>query len=339
MFQGFDFPALFSSFRNQKILIIGDVMIDTYLWGKVNRVSPEAPVPIVSGIMEENRLGGAANVALNVKALGAVPILCSVIGGDERGSHFLDLLEEQNLSDVGITVDDYRVTTQKTRVISGFKHLLRVDEEIDSNLSARVEEKFIEIVLNLMETGGISSIIIQDYDKGVLTPSVITLIFKLARKRKIPLMVDPKFRNFQRYKKVNIFKPNMKELIKGIQLESQTLSIEEIAERSEAFRKKQAIETLMVTLSSRGILVLDDSGPTHLPAVEREVTDVSGADDTVISVAAVCYNSNLSSAQIAAVANLAGGQVCERSGVVPVDREQLLKECKGFLLEKSKIRS
>lgn len=338
MFQGIDFPALFSSFTNQKILIIGDVMIDTYLWGKVNRVSPEAPVPIVSGIMEENRLGGAANVALNVKSLGAVPILCSVIGGDERGNHFLELLEEQNLSDVGITVDDYRVTTQKTRVISGFKHLLRVDEEIDSMLSARVEEKFIEIVLNLMETGGISSIIIQDYDKGVLTPSVITRIFKLSRKRKIPLMVDPKFRNFQRYKGVNIFKPNLKELIKGIQLESRTPAIKEIAERSEAFRKKQDIETLMVTLSSRGILVLDDTGTTHLPAVERDVTDVSGAGDTVISVASVCYNSKLSSAQIAAVANLAGGQVCERSGVVPVDREQLLKECSEFLSKKSKVR-
>jgi rfaE bifunctional protein kinase chain/domain len=331
MFEGFDFPALFSGFKNQRILIIGDVMIDTYLWGKINRVSPEAPVPIVSGIMEESRLGGAANVALNIKALGAVPILCSVIGGDARGSQFLELLEEQNLSDVGITVDDYRVTTQKTRVISGFKHLLRVDEEIDNLLSPQVEEKFIEIVLNLMETGNIDSIILQDYDKGVITPSILKRISRLASRRSIPLLVDPKFRNFNRYKGVSMFKPNLRELSKGVRLEGRNPGISEIVKKAEAFRKKQDITILMVTLSSRGILVLEPSGHTYVPAVKRDVTDVSGAGDTVISVAAVCYSSKLSPARIAAVANLAGGQVCEKSGVVPVDRDQLLNECVEFL--------
>ena len=135
MFESIDFPVLFRQFSNQKILIIGDVMIDTYLWGNVGRVSPEAPVPIVSGVIEENRLGGAANVALNVKAMGAVPILCSVIGDDNRGKLFLELMEEQNLSDIGLVVDEHRVTTQKTRIISGNQHLLRVDEEMDMFLN------------------------------------------------------------------------------------------------------------------------------------------------------------------------------------------------------------
>jgi len=162
MFETLDFKALFDDFTSKRVMVIGDVMIDTYLWGKVSRVSPEAPVPIVSGILEENRLGGAANVALNIKSMGAVPILCSVIGDDERGSSFLKLMEEQNLSDVGLIVDDYRVTTQKTRIISSNQHLLRVDEEMDMFLSDRMQEEFMELVGNLLENRGIDAIILQD---------------------------------------------------------------------------------------------------------------------------------------------------------------------------------
>ena len=163
-----DFKPLFEQFTNQKILIIGDVMIDTYLWGSVARVSPEAPVPIVSGVIEENRLGGAANVALNIKAMGAVPILCSVIGDDDRGKLILELMEEQLLSDIGLVVDNHRVTTQKTRIISWNQHLLRVDEEMDIFLNKRVQEEFLELISSLLESGGIDAIIMQDYDKGVL---------------------------------------------------------------------------------------------------------------------------------------------------------------------------
>lgn len=328
MFKGFDFDKLFKDLKKQKILIIGDVMIDTYLWGDVKRVSPEAPVPIVSGIMEESRLGGAANVALNVKSMGAVPILCSVIGGDDRGSVFLELLEEQNLTDVGITVDDYRVTTQKTRVISGFKHLLRVDEEMDSLLPKPVQDRFIEIVMSLMESGGIDSIIIQDYDKGVVSPSIISRVTAKANKLKIPVMVDPKFRNFNKYKNSTLFKPNFKELLNGLKVEMTKSDVDVIAKSAEEFRKKQNHQLLMVTLSSNGILMLGDTGFDHIPAVERDVTDVSGAGDTVISVSSICYNSGLQPDQIAAIANLAGGQVCEKSGVVPINRDQLLSECK-----------
>jgi D-glycero-beta-D-manno-heptose-7-phosphate kinase len=332
MFEGFDFDSFFSQISNQKILIIGDVMIDSYLWGDVRRVSPEAPVPIVSGIMEESRLGGAANVALNVKAMGAVPILCSVIGGDERGSIFLELLEEQNLSDVGITVDDFRVTTQKTRVISGFKQLLRVDEEMDGLLPKAVQEKFIEIVLNLMESGGIDSIIIQDYDKGVISPSIITKLSGKANKLNIPVMVDPKFRNFKKYKNITLFKPNFKELMNGLKIELNKSEINAIVDSAEEFRKKQKLELLMVTLSSNGILILEEGNYHHIPAVKSDVTDVSGAGDTVISVASICYNSGMNAAQIAAVANLAGGQVCEKSGVIPVNRDQLLNDSRGLLI-------
>ncbi len=219
MFKDLDLDGFFGQLAKQKIVIIGDVMIDTYLWGRVGRISPEAPVPIVSGIIEESRLGGAANVALNIKAMGAVPILCAVIGDDERGDVFLELLKDQQLSDVGITVDDYRITTQKTRIISGNQHLLRVDEEMDILLGKRLEEVFIALVRDLLESGGIDAIIIQDYDKGVITAKVLLEVMGIAADQKIPVLVDPKIRNFALYEKVSLFKPNLKELKEGLKLD------------------------------------------------------------------------------------------------------------------------
>ena len=327
MFDGFIFTDFFERIKKQKILIIGDVMIDTYLWGSVQRVSPEAPVPIVSNIIEENRLGGAANVALNVKSLGAIPILCSVIGGDERGKLFLELLEDQNLSDVGITVDDYRITTQKTRVISGAKHLLRVDEEIESALSNRLQSAFIDVIQNILKTGGIAAIIFQDYNKGVIAPKVIEKVTSQAKKQHIPVMVDPKFRNFSNYKNITLFKPNLKELLKGLKIEAQKTDIDILIESGQEFRKKQKQEILLLTLSEKGMLVLKEGAHYYIPAFQRDIIDVSGAGDTVIAVTAVAYAGGMNAPQLATLSNLAGGLVCEKSGVVPIERELLEKEC------------
>lgn len=303
-------------------------MIDTYLWGRVGRISPEAPVPIVSGIIEESRLGGAANVALNVKAMGAVPILCAVIGDDERGDVFLELLKDQQLSDVGITVDDYRITTQKTRIISGNQHLLRVDEEMDIYLGKRLEEVFIALVRDLLESGGIDAIIIQDYDKGVVTEKVLKEVMDVSRERKIPVLVDPKIRNFAFYEGVTLFKPNLKELKEGLKLDVTKENIREIGEAAQKLREEKGHEIVMVTLSDRGIIVADKDGVQHIPAVVRDVNDVSGAGDTVISIAALGLVAGLSPLNIAAIANLAGGQVCEKPGVVPVNKVQLIEEVK-----------
>ncbi|MBN2698648.1 MAG: hypothetical protein JXR52_07460 [Bacteroidales bacterium] len=332
MFKSTDFDSLFREFTRQKVMIIGDVMIDTYLWGNVSRVSPEAPVPIVSGIMEESRLGGAANVALNIKAMGAVPILCSIIGGDERGSIFLELLEEQNLSDVGLIVDDERLTTQKTRIISARQHLLRVDEEMDHYLSDRTQRDFLERIHNLLENGGIDSIIFQDYDKGILSPNIIREVTEIARNQQIPVLVDPKFRNFHTYKNITLFKPNFRELLQGLKLDLSRKEVEGIAKACIDYQARNDLKIMMVTLSEKGILVTADGSYTYQPAMEREITDVSGAGDTVISVASLCLNAGLAPAEIAAVSNLAGGQVCEHSGVVPVNAEQLIRECRAYLI-------
>lgn len=328
MFDTTDFSILFEKFRNQKVLVIGDVMIDTYLWGNVARVSPEAPVPIVSGVIEENRLGGAANVALNIRAMGAVPILCSVIGEDHRGQLFLELLEEQNLSDLGLVMDEERVTTQKTRVISGNQHLLRVDEEMDMFITAEVQEKFLDLISDLLESGGIDAMILQDYDKGVLAPELITQVIEKAEKVSVPVLVDPKFRSFHLYKNVKLFKPNYKELKQGLNLEVKKHDTKKLANAVIKFQQEQEIDTFLVTLSEQGILTSKDGSYVHLPAVVRDIADVSGAGDTVISLAALSLIAGLETSEIAAISNLAGGQVCEKAGVVPVDAEKLLEECK-----------
>jgi len=330
MFETTDFDTLFEQFRNMKVLVVGDVMIDTYLWGNVSRVSPEAPVPIISGVIEENRLGGAANVALNVKAMGAVPILCSVIGDDNRGKLFLELMEEQYLSDVGLIVDEHRVTTQKTRVISGNQHLLRVDEEMDIFLSKRTQEEFIELIGNLLGSGGIDAVIFQDYDKGVLAPRVISELVDLCGKTGIPVLVDPKFRSFNLYKNVTLFKPNFKELVYGLNTDIQKGDIPTLSKHVIAFQEKQNIDTFLVTLSEKGILTSSDGSYVHIPAIVHDIADVSGAGDTVIGVATLCLIAGLPAPEIAAISNLAGGQVCEKAGVVPVNRERLLEECRQY---------
>ncbi len=327
MFESTEFKSLFSRFSDQKVLIIGDVMIDTYLWGNVGRVSPEAPVPIVSGVIEENRLGGAANVALNVKAMGAVPILCSVIGDDDRGKLFLELMEEQFLSDIGLVVDNHRVTTQKTRIISGNQHLLRVDEEMDIFLNKRVQEHFLELLSSLLESGGIDAIIMQDYDKGVLTPRVIAEVISASERVAVPVLVDPKFRSFDLYRKVKLFKPNFKELAKGLDLDIKNSEIDKLSEAVKSFQEKQSIDTFLVTLSEQGVLASQDGELVHIPAMKREITDVSGAGDTVIAVAALCLVAGLPPAELAAISNLAGGQVCEKAGVIPINLAKLLEEC------------
>ena len=327
MFESTDFTSVFKQFSNLKVMIIGDVMIDTYLWGSVGRVSPEAPVPIVSGVIEENRLGGAANVALNVKAMGAVPILCSVIGDDDRGKLILELMEEQLLSDVGLVVDGNRMTTQKTRIISGNQHLLRVDEEMDIFLHKRVQEQFLELISSLLESGGIDAIIMQDYDKGVLTPRVISEVISASERVAVPVLVDPKFRSFDLYKKVKLFKPNFKELTKGLDLDIKKNEMNKLADAVLKFQKKQQIENLLVTLSDQGVLTSGDGEHVHIPAIKREIAAVSGAGDTVIAVAALCVIAGLTPAEVAAVSNLAGGQVCEHAGVVPISSEKLLDEC------------
>ncbi len=322
------FEQLFESFNNKNILIIGDVMIDSYLWGDVNRISPEAPVPILSGIGRENRLGGAANVALNIQSLGAKPILCSVIGDDVMSHDFFKLLKKQKLTIDGIVKCTNRMTTVKTRVISQHQHLLRVDEEICTPIPEDTEEKMMAKIGMLIESNRIDAIIFEDYDKGVITPSVIQKVVAISKEKGIPTLVDPKKRNFSDYKGVTFFKPNFKEFNEGCKLELKKGQHKELTIAAKKFQKEQEINILMITLSEHGVFINHNSnGASIVPAEIRNISDVSGAGDTVISVSALCLIENIEPHLIARIANMAGGLVCEESGVVPVKKELLLNEC------------
>jgi rfaE bifunctional protein kinase chain/domain len=243
-------------------------------------------------------------------------------------------MNTQNLTDVGIIIDSKRVTTMKTRVISGNQHLLRLDEEQDDYISLEPEKKLIDIVENMLTEGKIDSVIFQDYDKGVITPKVILDVVKVANKKKVPILVDPKKRNFLSYEKVTLFKPNFKELNQGLKAEIDKHDLESIASAMENLRKSKNHKMVMVTLSELGIMINDKNDYHHISAEIRDISDVSGAGDSVISLACLCLAAGLPPIEIAALSNLAGGQVCERAGVVPVDRLQLMAEFKAFLLEK-----
>lgn len=326
---------LFEDFKGQHVLIIGDVMIDAYLWGKVDRISPEAPVPVVQLNRRENLLGGAANVALNIKALGAVPILCSVIGNDSRGTEFSDLLEKDGIPADGIIRSPSRITTTKFRIIGNNVQMLRVDEEVDSDLSEPDSNLLVKRLEELFDRYPVRVVVCQDYNKGVLTRDIIERLIEMAAKRDIPVVVDPKKKNFDAYRGVDLFKPNLKELREGLKADVDVNDIASVSNASALLQQNQDIKAVMVTLSEAGVFLRErfqgHDMELHLPAHLRKIADVSGAGDTVISVASLCRALNAETRLTAALSNLAGGMVCEYVGVVPVDRERLKREALALL--------
>lgn len=329
-FQKDDYIKLFNSFNDLTVLIIGDVMVDSYLWGGVERISPEAPVPIVSVKKRENRLGGAANVALNIKSLGANPILFSVIGNDQKGNEFIKLLEDQQMDSSGIILSSERITTTKFRVIGNKVQLLRVDEEMDSNLNEKDKQSVINRFNDLIDNNKIDVIIFQDYDKGLISREIIELVTSRAIKMGIPVSVDPKRKNFSTYENVTLFKPNLKELKEGMNVEFDALDMDALKSSVNQLKTKLSAEMILLTLSENGVYIDYDQGKENqnliLPSHVRNISDVSGAGDTVISVASLCLAKRTDPSVLAAISNLAGGQVCEKVGVVPVDKDRLLEE-------------
>ena len=317
---------VFRSFNNLNVLIIGDVMVDSYMWGKVGRISPEAPVPIVSVTKKERRLGGAANVALNVQALGANPILCSVIGVDYEGMSFLDLLRQQKLSQKGILKSRDRVTTVKNRIIGNNYQVVRVDEETEEDITADETQNLITLISYIIGHDKIDVIIFEDYNKGLITPKLIQKVVEFAKSKGIPTCVDPKKKNFNAYKGVTLFKPNLKELREGLKLDIDGDNIAELQRAVSSFRVKQKLDTALVTLADKGVITNSRSVKEHIEAHVRNIADVSGAGDTVISVAALCRALECNPVFTAALSNLAGGIVCQEIGVVPINKEELLRE-------------
>lgn len=312
-----------------RAIVIGDAMVDTYLWGKVDRLSPEAPVPIVSVTTRENRLGGAANVSRNIQALGATPILFAVVGDDDNGKEFQNLLKKRDVSAEGIFIDPTRNTTVKNRIISSGKQIVRVDEESIAYLSAEMETKLIGAIKAEIETSKVDVIVFVDYDKGVVTPNLFKTINELAQEKGIPTAVDPKKRNFRNYKNVSLFKPNFKEFVDGTGLPLQKGDLESLKEAAETFKTEMQLKLIFITLSELGVFISNGVKEQYYPVAIRDIADVSGAGDTVIGVASLAMAAGLPPKIMALMSNLAGGLVCEKVGVVPIDQTQLKKEMKS----------
>ena len=315
---------VFQAFNNLRVLIVGDVMLDSYIWGAVERISPEAPVPVVNVKKKDFRLGGAANVALNVHELGATPILCAVIGNDDDGKKLLQRLDDKRLSKEGIVISNHRPTTVKTRIIASDQHVVRVDEENDSVVNESEEKALFDRIQKLLPSCQV--VIFEDYDKGVLNQSIIEKTVELANGLQIPTVVDPKKRNFLHYKNVTLFKPNLKELREGLKMEVESGNQKQVILAVAVLKQKLSAKGVMVTLSERGVYIDLNDSKIKLPAHIRKIADVSGAGDTVVSIAALCTALNLSAQQIAALANLGGGLVCEHVGVVSINKDELLRE-------------
>jgi rfaE bifunctional protein kinase chain/domain len=321
-----DVRNLFDSFAQLKVLIIGDVMLDSYIWGSVERISPEAPVPVINVSRKDFRLGGAANVALNISSLGASPILCALIGNDDDGRKLIQRLDENKMSKEGIVISNDRPTTVKTRVIASHQHVVRVDEESDREANAKEEELLMEKIEKLLPQCGV--VIFEDYDKGVIRPSIIEKTVRLAKEKNIPTVVDPKKRNFLAYTGVTLFKPNLKELREGLKVEVSASNQLQVEKTVSLLKEKLNAAGVMVTLSEHGVYVDFQNEKIKLPAHPREIADVSGAGDTVVSVAALCVALQQKPEVVAGLSNLAGGLVCQHVGVVPINKEELLREAK-----------
>jgi rfaE bifunctional protein kinase chain/domain len=310
----------------QQILVIGDVMLDRYIYGKVERISPEAPVPVVEVINEEARPGGAANVAMNLQAFNLIPLLAGVIGTDKDGETLKNILTQLAISTVGLVADQQRRTTAKIRVLANHQQILRIDREDRFELNAAVRTKLVQ-TLQQMITSKPAAIIFEDYDKGTLDKQLIDFITDTALELKIPVLVDPKKQHFFDYHHAYIFKPNLKELKAGLHLDFSVDKLNDLETCLIQFCRRQSHQHCLVTLGDKGMLLVSIDGESvYYPAHVRAVADVSGAGDTVISTLAVAISVGLPIARAVQLANLAGGLVCELPGVVPVPITKLMHE-------------
>jgi rfaE bifunctional protein kinase chain/domain len=317
---------LFETFKNKKILVIGDIMLDRYMIGDVQRISPEAPVPVVELKKEEDRLGGAANVALNIISLGAEVVLASVIGSDVYGQRIIELCSENKIDSRSILQLPSRPTTVKTRILGNKQQLLRVDYEVNEYLNKVDEQLFLDFVIPAI-TNEFDAIIFEDYNKGLLTERIIQELISACQKNNIHTSVDPKLKNFFAYKGVTLFKPNLKELKEGIGISFNFPAEKQIFESAiSTLNEKIQNSFTFVTLSEFGVAISDHSSVDYIDAHVRTISDVSGAGDTVIAVATLCLCSGCSMKEIAQISNLAGGLVCEKSGVVSINSAELVEE-------------
>lgn len=328
---GYDFDKLFHHFSGLKVAVIGDVMLDTYWWGNVDRISPEAPVPVVAVTKKEQRIGGAGNVALNIASLGAAVSIISVLGKDADGDQLTTLLQHHNIQTKYTVHSQRRITTNKIRIISRNQHMMRLDAEVADDIVKEDEDSLLYAFENYIAAQTPDVLIFEDYNKGVLTATVINRVIRLCQKHNILTAVDPKRKNFFAYEGVDIFKPNLKEVKDGLNLAPETINTDVLSNMHDLLQKKLQHKISLITLSEKGVFYQQDNNSAIIPTHIRSIADVSGAGDTVIAVASLAFAATKDVRLMAEMANIAGGLVCEEVGTVAINAQKLLAECRHLL--------
>jgi D-beta-D-heptose 7-phosphate kinase/D-beta-D-heptose 1-phosphate adenosyltransferase len=313
--------GLIPQFSKQKILVIGDIMVDKFIWGKVSRISPEAPVPVVEVSEETYKLGGAGNVANNLTSLGGQVYLAGVIGNDIVGEQLQSDLQNKKISIDGIVMDGARPTSIKTRIIAAHQQVVRVDKEIKGACSGEVERRLVERIDALLPK--VQAVIISDYGKGVVSPAVLGHAIQVARKRDIPVTVDPKIEHFLRYKRVSCITPNLSEAFAGMR----TLLHDDddvIMALGKKILKKLNSDSVLITRGEKGMTLFEPGNViTHIPTRAKEVYDVTGAGDTVIATFTLALAARADFRTAAEISNFAAGVVVGKLGTATVSPEEL----------------
>lgn len=319
-----EIKSLFDSFNQYNVAVIGDVMLDKYIFGKVSRISPEAPVPVVEVNDESYRLGGAANVAMNLHAMGAQASLFGITGKDTNREILINEMRNQHFSPDYLLTDANRKTTCKTRVIAQNHHIVRIDSETKTFINKEIESELISHFQN--EVHNFQALIFEDYNKGLLTSNLISQITQIALKKQLPILVDPKKNFFFDYKNCTVFKPNLKETIDALNTPFQNTD-KEVQKACETLKEKIECEYVVLTRGEKGLTILDNRNIFHIPSAALDVADVSGAGDTVIGVLTLGLCSGLPIQEAGRLANFAAGIVCSEVGAVSIDKHKLLQYC------------
>jgi len=326
-----DFKKLFDAFTKLKVGVIGDVMLDTYMWGHVERISPEAPVPVVSLDKKEHRIGGAGNVALNARSLGADVFILTVAGDDEDAQKLEQLLKEKSIHTDHFLKSKQRLTTNKTRIISRNQQMMRLDAELTNDLEKKDEEALVGQLRAFIQANDPHVMIFEDYNKGVLTERVIHEVMTICKDAGVITAVDPKRKNFFSYHNADIFKPNLKEVKEGLNLLFDEVHPSLLNSIHSELKNILEHSISLITLSDKGVFYQQDNKASIIPSHLRNISDVSGAGDTVIAVAAVVYAATKNVHLAAEIANIAGGLVCEEVGTVAINKDKLQHECELLL--------
>lgn len=327
-----DFQQLFQDFTQIRVAVLGDVMLDTYWWGQVDRISPEAPVPVVALNKKEYRIGGAGNVALNTASLGAQTTMISVIGDDTDGTMLTNMLREAGIGVQTMLSTADRITTNKIRIIGRNQQMMRLDAEHTNDIDTALEDQLLKLVAQHLQEVQPHILILEDYNKGVLTARVIAETIALCKQYGVITAVDPKKKNFLSYQGVDIFKPNLKEVKGGLNLSIPQVNLDSLNIVHQALHDALQHRYSFITLSEKGVFFQGEQQQALIPSHVRNIADVSGAGDTVIATASLVYAATKGNMDLAArMANIAGGLVCEEVGTMAINRDKLLHECNLLL--------